>query len=114
MRVFVVIRESLGRLGIHAPEAFEKFRKFNKRNICGLAVYLFCDISTVMSLICDAQTIAEYSDSIIAFSATFFINGMYINFIVNTQEIFNLVQRIENIIQKRRLIYFLILTLAHC
>lgn len=102
MRVFVVIRETLGRLGIHAPKAFEKFRNFNKRNVCGLVVYLSYNISTVVFLIYDAETMSEYSDSIYLFSVTFVLNAMYINLIVNTKEIFNLVERLENIIQKRK------------
>lgn len=102
MQRLVMIRESLSRLGISEPQAFEKFRRFNKRNICGLAVYIIYNILSVMSIICDAETLSEYSDGIFIFSSTMVLNGYFINFVVKTQDTFILIENFENIIQKRK------------
>lgn len=101
MQGFVAFRESMSRCGIYAPQSFEKFRFFSKRNACGLGVLMFYDTLSLMSIIFDAETLSEYSDSIFIFSGTLSLIGYSINFVVKTQDTFILIKNIENIIQKR-------------
>lgn len=101
MQAFVAIRESMSRLGIYAPQAFEKFRCINKINVCGLAVLMFYNILSLMSIICDAETMSEYSDGIFIFSGMLVSIGYFVTLVVQTQEIFIIIENVENIIQKR-------------
>lgn len=104
MHILAAVRESLGRLGIYAPKPFEKFQRFNKRNVCGLSLFMFYNILSGMSLIYDAVTISEYSDAIFIFSKTIILSGFYINVVVKAEDIFKLFDKYENIIEKRKCI----------
>lgn len=102
MQVLVLVQESLSNLGVYPPQTLEKFRLFNGRNVFGLALFMLFNSLSAMSIIRDAETISEYSDALFIFTKTMILSGFYINFIVKAQATFILIEKFENIVQKRK------------
>lgn len=106
MIIFRSIKETLVFLGIHSPQSFEHFQRFNLRNSMVLLYFLVSTTLMAMFLFFGDGTLAEYSSAIYGTLCSALLIFLIFTLIWKTEKLYRLIDKFGDLIQKRKYSYW--------
>lgn len=106
MIIFRDIKKSMAFCGIHSPQCFDKFHRFNLRN---LMIFIFLIVSAILMslfIVCENGTLAEYSSAFYGTLSSVTTAFLFFTFIWKTKDLYKLMNNFEELIQEREYLNF--------